>query len=260
MVERMDDYPDSDQPPPWTSWIEVRPVLPAPRLRLFCFAHAGGSAAFYRSWQAVLPPDIEVCAVQLPGRGVRVLEPPFRRMDALMEAIADAVAGLLDRPFALFGHSMGSAVAYAAARRLRRMDGGGPEHLFVSARIPPYRGAPLASLHTRSDAGLLDLLHRFGGTHQELLRNPDMVAVMLPMFRADLELLETYRLPPEPRLDCPITVCCGRNDPLYNPEELDGWSVLTKSRFQQRIYPGGHFYLEDQQVNLLSMIAETLSE
>jgi len=254
----MDDYPHSDQLP-WARWIEARPVLPAPRLRLFCFAHAGGSATSYRSWQALLPPDIEVCPVQLPGRGARVLEPPFRRMDALMEAFGAAVAGLLDRPFALFGHSMGSTVAYAAARHLRQTDGRGPEHLFVSARIPPYRGAPLASLHTRSDAGLLDLLQRFGGTHQELLRNPEIVAVMLPTFRADLEVLETYRLPPEPRLDCPITVCCGQDDPLYHPEELDMWSVLTKSRFQQRVYPGGHFYLEDQQAKLLSMIAETLS-
>ncbi|WP_247894546.1 thioesterase II family protein [Azospirillum sp. B510] len=239
-------------------WLEPEGGRPSAAMRLFCFAHAGGSAALYRSWCDRLPPDLEVCPVQLPGHGARVLEPPFRRMDALLDALSVALAGLLDRPFAIFGHSMGAIVAYAAAHALRGPGGRGPEHLFVSARTPPSRGTALASLHTRSDAGLVEVLHAFGGTPPAVLRNPEFLHSVLPVFRADLELLETYRLPAAPRLNCPITAFGGTDDPACDPDDLDTWAALTKTGYRRVLFPGGHFYLEPCESDLLAVIARDL--
>src|SRR5689334_14969295 len=83
-----------------------------PRLRLVCFPHAGGSASAYRSWAALLPSDVDMLAVQYPGRQDRLAEPCLVAMEQLTDAIVTALAPLCDRPLALFGHSMGASLAH----------------------------------------------------------------------------------------------------------------------------------------------------
>lgn len=242
-----------------TDWIAARSGDDTSRVRLFCFAHAGGSAALYRTWPQAMPPEIDLCLLQLPGRGARIMEPPYRDMASLLTSLQNVLAPLLDRPFAFFGHSMGGVIAYAATHALHGTDGQEPAHLFVSARMPPYRVAPAAPLHHRSDQGLIDLIRHLGGAPADLLINPDLLATLLPIFRADLELLETYLLPSNsPRLSCPITVFGGEDDPMGDPEDLDAWAGLTRNRFNRQMFPGGHFYLDAQQGPLLARIAATL--
>jgi medium-chain acyl-[acyl-carrier-protein] hydrolase len=132
------------------------------RLRLFCLPHAGGSALLYRPWLRMFPAGIDICPIELPGRGARLREPAFTRMSTLVDALAEVLEPLLSVPFAFFGHSMGAAIAFEAAKRLRRP--GGPVHLFASGRPAPDSLYEPRALHRLSDTELVVALVRFGGT------------------------------------------------------------------------------------------------
>src|ERR671934_824448 len=118
-------------------WVPFRTEGTAVRCRVFCFPHAGGSAAFYRPLRGLMPPEIDFCPVELPGRAARFAEAPLTSMSALIEQLSDALKPLMGVPFAFFGHSVGSCVAYEAARQLRSADRSGAVHLFVSGRGRP---------------------------------------------------------------------------------------------------------------------------
>src|SRR3954469_1421463 len=134
------------------------------RCRLFAFPHAGGNAAFYRPLRRFMPPEIDLCPVELPGRAARLDEPPFVSMSALMEELGHALQPLMAVPFGFFGHSVGSWMAYEAARQLRSLDSRPAVHLSASGpRTPNVASAPPPPPHPRSDRELLAILDRFGG-------------------------------------------------------------------------------------------------
>src|SRR5271165_1107618 len=119
------------------SWISGCKPSPLARLRLFCLPYAGGSALIFRAWSNALAADIEVCPIQLPGRSTRLKERPFTEMSSLIQVLAQALSSLLDRPFAIFGHSLGALVGFELARQFRRQYGVNPVRLFVSAGRAP---------------------------------------------------------------------------------------------------------------------------
>lgn len=161
-----------------------------PRLRLACFPHAGGSASFFRSWSERLPPDIDLLALQYPGREDRFNEAPATRLEDLADGAALALRDFADAPLALFGHSLGAALAYETALRLE--SAGAPlRHLFVSAHPAPHRQRG-GALHRGDEAALLEDVRRQGGA-SELLEDADLRALFLPILRADYQAIETYR-------------------------------------------------------------------
>ena len=227
----------------------------APRLRLFCLPHAGGSAMLYHPWRRFFPDWVDLCPIELPGHGARLGEPAFTRMDKLVDALSEALEPLLAVPFAFFGHSMGAAIAYEAAKRLRRATG--PVHLFVSARPAPDPEFEPRALHRLSDAGLLAALACFGGTPLAVLARADLMAALLPGIRADLELIETYAPAGGEVLDCPITALGGAEDRMIDRRGLESWSGFSRGKFRLRLFPGGHFYLADAAA---AVVAELLRD
>ncbi|MBF0563427.1 MAG: thioesterase [Alphaproteobacteria bacterium] len=223
-------------------------------MRLFCFAPAGGSATLFYPWLRRVPREIDVCPVQLPGHGTRVGEPPCRRIEGVLEAFGSAVQSRLDLPFALFGHSMGAWIAYGAARRLRS-----PGHLFVSANLPPPVSPVAARQAPPSESELLARLRQLGGMPESLLRHEELMAAVLPVFAADLALLDSCHRGPDSQVSCPITACAGIDDPLFRPAELEAWSALTPLAFRRHVFPGGHFYLEPERDSLLRIIVRALA-
>ncbi|MGC1676244.1 MAG: alpha/beta fold hydrolase [Candidatus Binataceae bacterium] len=227
------------------SWIAFRGRGPEPRLRLFCFPYAGAGALIYRTWTEALPSDVEVCPVQLPGRGARSMELPFTRLSPLLDALTPALAPLLNKPFALFGHSLGALVSFELARRTRRDYGVSPVRLFVSAgRAPqiPKRGSLIHSL-PRDE--FLSELRRLNGMPAELLDHHEFMKIMLPILRADFAVYETYEYSSEPPLDCPISAFGGLQDRRVSNADLEGWQVQTKAPFSLQMFPGDHFFLKD---------------
>jgi medium-chain acyl-[acyl-carrier-protein] hydrolase len=223
-------------------------MLPAPDpaapLRLFCFHHAGAGASTFQPWLAPLASaGVAVCAVQLPGRENRFLEPAHSRLEPLIDALMPQLAPHLDRPFALFGHSMGALVAFEVTRALRATGAPMPAHLHVAGRIAPQLTDPRRRLHNLSDQELLEELRALGGVPRAVLEDRDLMALALPVLRADLAVNETYRHTPAAPLRVPITAFGGTHDPKVREDELRAWERQTYAGFRTCIVPGDHFFV-----------------
>jgi medium-chain acyl-[acyl-carrier-protein] hydrolase len=243
-----------------TDWVVRFSPRQNARARLFCFHHAGGSAAGYRTWSRVLPAELEVCAIQLPGRANRLREPVVPSMTSLVAALVTELESFVDLPFALFGHSMGAVLAVEVARALTTRGGPVPRHLFVSSRRPPHLPSAEPPMHTLSDIEFIkELNHRYGGIPVELLAERELMDLLLPGLRADISALETHNPPRRAPLSIPITAFGGAEDPVTPRQHLEAWRDETTGPFRVRVFPGSHFYLTAVQDELLADLDATLA-
>ena len=229
-----------------------------PRVRLLCFPYAGGSASAFRAWGEILPPDIEVHAIQPPGREFRLREEPFRRLEPLVDALTDALEPLEDASVAFFGHSLGALVAYEHARALRRAGRPAPARLFVSAYRAPHLPQTEPAMSEQPDEVFRNSLRTLDGTPEELLANEELMTLVLPTLRADFELSDTYVHQPEAPLDCPISVFGGLADHVTPRERLEPWREHTSAQCTVRMVPGGHFFVNDSRDLVLRAVFQDL--
>lgn len=237
-----------------TRWI-VRPAPDgAARLRLFCFPYAGAGASMYYGWKELLPRGAELCAIQLPGREDRFGEPPFEEWPVLVERLADALEPALDRPFAFFGHSLGALVAFEITRELRRRGRPQPVHLFVSGRSAAHLPMERTPIHTLPDAEFTEEVAKMNGTPEEVLRHEELMALMLPILRADFRLAETYRYREEPPLSVPLSAYGGAEDEEEYPARVEAWREHTRGAFRWEIFPGGHFFVNEHRAQVVAAV------
>lgn len=242
-----------------TPWLHCHKNIPGARVRLFCFPSSGGAAQSFRTWQAVFGTGVEVCPIQPPGRWTRLREPLIRGMEPFVAAAGAALVPLLTRPFALFGHSVGAAVAFELTHWLRRHGHPMPEHLFVASRHAPGLPGPSPKLHKLPDRAFIDQMQaRYNGIPRAILEDRDMLALMLPIVRADLELAETYEYQSEEPLDVPVHVYGGDSDQAAPLADLQAWEPLSARPITLRMFPGGHFFLTDHQAALIADIKDKL--
>src|SRR5215216_1925279 len=227
--------------------------------RLFCFPYAGGAASIYRDWGKKLPASIAVHPVQLPGHGDRLSEPLFKRVEPLVKSMAEALRPHLQGSYAFFGHSMGAIISFELAHLLRREHTHGPAHLFLSGRPAPHRTKKEPSTYDLPEPEFIEELRRLQGTPREVLEHRELMSVLSPILRADLEICQTYQYVPRPPLDCPITVFGGLQDEDASREKLEGWRDSTTSSFVVRMFPGNHFFLNHSSTVLLRIIAQDLT-
>jgi medium-chain acyl-[acyl-carrier-protein] hydrolase len=240
-------------------WLASYKPNPAARLRLFCFPYAGGSAVVYGSWWKSLPPHVEVCPVQLPGRGGRLMEKPYTQMGPLVADVASALRPLFDKPFAFFGHSMGAAIGFEVTRLLRREGARLPAHLFVSGRGAPQLRKPPEYAYKLPEAEFIEELRRLKGTPAEVLEHPELMQIVMPLVRADFEVIQTYSAADELPLDVPLSAYGGLTDEEVSREDLEAWGAQTTRAFSARMLPGDHFYLTANQHLLLPLLAQELN-
>lgn len=240
------------------SWFVSRSGA-ARSFRLYCFSYAGGNASTYLSWQERLPAHVEICALQMPGRGARLREPPVRELPVLIDTLVPMLARNTDRPFAFFGHSLGALVAFETARGLARAGATLPTHLFVSGcQAPRFRDAS-KSHHLLDDAALVEVLADYNGTPPEILADQDLMAMLLPIIRADFALAETYRYQPSVPLSVPIVAFAGDDEERpQGMQQVTGWSLETAAGFDHHMFAGGHFFIQGQRERVLERIASTL--
>lgn len=244
----------------FNSWIAVRNPNPRALLRLFCFPYAGGGTSVFSAWSSVLPPQIEVCAVIMPGRERRLGEPPIACLDRATGLLAAAIVQFLDRPFAFFGHSLGAVLAFELARRLRLDGASGLVHLFVGGRAAPHLPLDDPPICNLPAAQFLQELRRFAGTPREVLENPEMMAMFMPLLRADFSMGETYSYREATPLEVPISAYGGLQDGDVPEAKLDQWRQHTASRFRRVMFPGGHFFLNENREAVLSELTRELQE
>jgi medium-chain acyl-[acyl-carrier-protein] hydrolase len=198
-----------------------------------------------------MPEGIELCAIQLPGREQRFAEPCFDRLDPLLDALMPVLNPWLDRPFVLFGHSLGALVAFELARRLADVP---PAGVVASAFRAPHLPAERA-LSGLPDAEFVAEIARLGGTPPELLGDAELMEAMLPALRADFALAESYRHEPGMRLAAPIVAMGGAADPWVGAEALGDWAAHTGAGFRLRLFRGGHFYLVEERGEVIAELA-----
>ncbi len=222
--------------------------------RLFCFPYAGGGASIYRTWGKQLPAEIEVCAVQLPGRENRITEPFFTSLPLLVETLAQMLQPYLDLPFCFFGHSLGALVSFELTRYLRKSARPQPLRLFLSAHRAPQVARETSDIHMLPDPQFIEALHKLGGTPRAVLEHEELMQMLLPMLRADFTLYETYVYKAEQSLTCPLVAFGGLADAEVSQEALTAWREQTTNRFELKMFPGGHFFLQEQQDLLLQTL------
>lgn len=231
----------------------------ASAVRLYCLPHAGGSASVFRPWSGQLP-GVAVCPVQPPGRETRLREQPFTRLAAMVDELADVVLEEADRPFAVYGHSLGGLAGFELVRELRRRGGVMPVSLIVS-------GCPAPSDETSDDEPavgsmnqqqVVQFLRALGGTPEWLLADQTALRMILPPFQADFSMKESYGYRSEQPLELPITAIAATRDIRVTPVAMADWRAETSSNFELQTMVGGHFAVLEHGTVTLSHLARAL--
>jgi surfactin synthase thioesterase subunit len=225
-------------------------------VRLILLHHAGGSRLNFRGWRRWLPGHWEILAPDAPGRGLRYDVPPVRDIDALVDYVLGETLAGLDGPLAIFGHSMGAAVAAALTNRLLAGAGPAPAWLGVSG-WDAQRSDDVDELTDElTDDELRARLLALGGTQTELLTDPGYWRLLAPLLRADLAVMAGHE-PDANRdwLDVPLSVFGGRSDAIADPDRLTALAGAARRLVGLHLYPGGHFYLNHRTGDVARQIA-----
>jgi surfactin synthase thioesterase subunit len=231
-------------------WFSQPPPGPQATVLLFCLPYAGGGSAAYRRWPKVFPPAIGIQPVQLPGREWRLAEPP--RVEP--GEVADAVLRRADRPFALYGHSMGGLLGYEVTRELRRRGSALPGLLAVGGSRPPHQPESRPGMADLPDDEFAAELVSLGGTPADVLADPDLRELLLPVLRTDLRWLQHYRCPAPDPVPMPLSAFSATEDALVSAADMAGWAPYTSAGFTQHDVPGGHFFVQDPPPKLVSRL------
>ncbi|MFE3450375.1 lantibiotic dehydratase [Nonomuraea sp. NPDC059194] len=238
-----------------TNWFSTPHQRPGARARLFCLPYAGAGAAAFRGWSAAAGPDVEVLAAVLPGRESRIWDSVAFDLGELATAVAERA----DRPYAIYGHSMGGRLGFELVRELRRRGARLPVRLYLGGCRPPGLADPLEGLSAVDDDTLLARLSELGGMPSELMSEPELLELVLPALRADFGWLDAYRYHEDEPLPVPITAFAGREDATAPAEAMRHWAAYTAAAFDLRVEPGGHFFLHDSRDRILATIRAGLT-
>lgn len=244
-----------------SDWFPCRAPNGSARLRLLAFPHAGGGASAYRLWHRAAGPEIEFRPVQYPGRENRIGEPLIDAMAPLVDRLADALADLDDRPFAFYGHSLGGLVAFELACELRRRGARPPIHLAIGARRAPDRSAPETDIHHLPDDAFVDeIQERYGAIPAAVLAEPEMMALFIPVLRADFTILETRVHRTRDPLDIPLTAFAAVDDDRNEVADVEAWRGATRSPFEMvTLDGGGHFFHQTRAEAVLAPLVRRLA-
>lgn len=239
-------------------WIRVLPSRKPPKIRLVCFPYAGSGASMCNGWTDHLADDIELLAIQLPGRENRLREAPLQEMGPLKAALEGVLPQYLDLPMALLGYSFGGTIAFEVAREMN-VRGVPPCHLIVAAAVAPQSERKLAPItHLPDDEFVAAIQQNFGGIPPQLVGHEELLQLVLPALRADMHCIENYDYLPGEPLPFPITCIGGSEDTVATMAELGGWQAQTTSTFTHRLFPGGHFFIRERVPQVMRMVSEKL--
>lgn len=239
-------------------WLGYRREVPGARLRLFGFPYGGGGASAYMTWPKGMPAGVEVCPVQTPGRENRFVEPALTIMPQLVAQVVEVLVPYLDRPFALFGHSISAWTIFELARELRRRRLRAPKWLFVSGQPSPDSPPRRPAVSHLERAQFLHAMRVEFGVDPALLDNEDLMEIVFPTLRADYELVERYEYREEPPLDIPLSAFGGTTDPETTEAELLAWGRHTTGPFRMKMLAGNHMFINSARDAVIAEVAQDL--
>jgi medium-chain acyl-[acyl-carrier-protein] hydrolase len=239
--------------------LRVVPPFHPRSVRLFSIPCAGGSASFYNSWLASAPRWLQVCPIELPGRGWLRSEPLPTSLSKLAHEISSALYPYTDVPYAIFGHSMGALLAYEVASHLESLGRLELRRLFVSGSRAPFLPRKEPDVSDLPDAELWEHIRDMQGTPEEILGQSELIELLLPVFRSDFALCERYRLQHAYFLQAPVTALSGEKDKWTSIRDMQMWGRLTTGGFRSLEFSGGHFFVKESESAVISAVCSELA-
>lgn len=236
-------------------WLPFEP-RPAARLRLYCLPCAGGGASMYRQWPKLLPEWIELRAVRLPGRQGRHREASYTDCDTAADALVAALGHEPREPFAFFGHSMGAMISYRMTQML--VERGAPAPALLAVASWPQEGVEADSMPDPDDDRFAESLKLLGGVPPEMLADPEVLRLSLPVVRDDFRLCRSYRRRAAAPLPVPVAAFVGAADTVTPPDAVAGWQAHSEAFLGLHTLPGGHFFLHDQPATVVRTLVPYL--
>lgn len=230
------------------------------RIKLFCLPYAGGSAAIYQAWQKYLNHVIELHPIELAGRGSRYGSPLYESIEEAVDDIYRLVRDDLDDSrYAIFGHSMGSMLAYELAYKIKNLKHQPPVQLFFSGRRPPGIERSTKNIHLLADQEFMAEVLKKGGTPAELLENRELLEIFIPILKADFKIVETYRdVKKDDKLSCNISVLWGKQEEEGTLSEIGEWRKYTDKNCTIHLFDGGHFFINQFMRDVVNIINSTI--
>ena len=223
--------------------------------RLICLPHAGGGASAFHPWRT-LATDVTVSAVQLPGREDRFVEDRLTDVDTAARIVADRISAESPGAYALFGHSLGALLAFEAARHLCAA-GAPPLAVYVAGQAAPHLHPP-ADMYAAPDDELIAYLRSLGGIRDEVFDSPELLALLLPIIRADLQMSDTYVYRDGAALPCPLRALHGEDDNSVSKADTLGWAEHSSDGFRFESFAGDHFFITQQAEQVLGWVRDDL--
>jgi len=228
------------------------------KIRLICFPFAGGSASYFHNWQAILPDQIELLAIELPGRASRIREPFIKNGKELIDQLEKLDDLYQDKPFAFFGHSMGAYIAFELARRLEKKNRVPPIHLFLSGRQAPQIKSKKKILHELPENEFIKEIASLNGMPREVLDNAELMELVSPVLREDCKLLETWSYIDSEKLNVKMTVMYGDQDSSTNNKTVKEWASLSSGKVDSIKFAGDHFFINTKKHAVVEAIKARL--
>lgn len=237
-------------------------VIPKPRpnatLKLICFPYAGGSISTYATWAQHLPKSIELCIVQLPGRGQRMFEPAHTTMKSVIDELMSVMPHYLSTPYIFFGHSLGSRIAFELMIKLQALYFPLPEHFIASGSRSPDNELNKKNIYHLPETEFIHELEKLNGTPKAVLENEELMTLFLPLLRADFEVVDTYHYTGNVKLNCPITVLSGIDDVAITQEQLSHWQNFFTKELTIHMIPGNHFFIDSQPLKCIKKVNDVI--
>lgn len=228
------------------------------KITLFCFPYAGGSASIYYGWKKYINKDIEIIPVELAGRGKRFDCQAYDKIDDVVDDAFEIVKKSINGPYGLFGHSMGSIIAFELAHRINDYNLSNPQYLFVSGRKPPHLVKNEKIIHLLPDNEFINKIMDMGGTSKEVFENKELLEIYLPMIRKDFKMVESYKYIEKPPLDVEMIVFYGDEEKIQDSEAKQ-WSIYTNKGYRLFRFNGNHFFINGITNEVVNVINNVLS-
>ncbi|TQV77391.1 thioesterase [Aliikangiella marina] len=227
-------------------------------IKLLCFPYAGGSAATYLDWHNWLPQNVDLVAIQPPGRASRIFEPGYKNMHDLVDSLIEALYKELSSPYILFGHSLGSRIAFELMNRCLAQNLPLPHRFIASGSRGPHLSPRITSIYRLPDAQFIEKLKSINGTPKEILENSELMELCLPMLRSDFELADKYKYSGDCVFDCPVSIFGGKSDSEISVDELKTWQKFFSKDITIELFAGDHFFIDSCKTSVISKVNEII--
>ena len=235
-------------------WFIIPKPNPSADLKLICFPYAGGGVNVFTSWSKYLPENIELIIVQTPGRGSHMTAKPYINMEELIQNLLREVIVHFKKPYILFGHSLGSRVAFALMNEAYKLYNSLPLHFIASGSRSPHKKLITEPIYNLPTDDFIQKLKILNGTPNEVLENRELMNFFLPVLRADFKIADEYIYRGKTKFNCPISVLTGEYDIGVTLGDAKSWGDLFTQKVSVHTIPGDHFFINSHRDIVLKKI------